>query len=291
VILPKGLNKNQRKKIRILDLTDLIATGDTQYTDIRNTDIRNTNICNKDLNGGSNDIYNGNNIDRRIDLILPCLSTIAYNATCNCNPDPNPNKSVSAQHLLEKYDRNIDGDNSDNKSNKKRKRHMVIEVADNDTIINVNDYNIETNNELFEVIILLRPSKYIINNKTKIFHKISPVLTRTFGCVATSTKIEELRINNILNSWIYNNKKHDIDKNTKIYFKANLFNPISAVFNLTKTSKNEKITERISESTELVENRYISPGFAVATLQHWAYHGRLKPVINEGAFEYFTNSS
>jgi hypothetical protein len=290
--LPKDLTKHQRKKIRVLDLTDLIASGDTHsYTDIKNTD-----SCDKER-------YNeSNGIDvTKIDLILPCLSTIAYNAMCDCNPDlykpvsahhPNPGKSVSAHHLVEICDQNnphIDGDRaliSDGKSNKKRKRNIMMKAVDADAVStnvinnndNKNDNNNDNNEELFKVIILLRPSKYIINNKIKSFHKILPVLTRTFGCNATSTIQRESEINNILNSWIYDNKKYDIYKKSKIYFKANLFTPLS-----TKKSN-------MSESTEMDENRYISPGFAVATLQHWAYHGRLKPAINEGATEYFINS-
>ena len=292
-LLPKKLNKKQRKKIKIIDVIDLISYGgdasskksfsnssmlkknlnNNFHTEIKN----NLNICENSLksddnqSSSSSDRIKFNAIecssrgsgsdDGDGDKIYSnnCLSNIAYNMMCGCN-------------------------------------HPVVEK---------NNQGLEQSDEedVHRVIIILRPqTEYQKENQRKSptlgIGSNKSVLTwrKENGIIVQSNiiqdginlKVERGKLNNMLNNWLYRKKiyKHDSAKQSSLYLKSAIFPQQNKLEEIKK--KEKKGFESVSTDLNV---RLISPGVAVCVLQHWAYHQVLIPTLDDALKQYQYNDS
>ena len=227
---------------------------------------------------------------------IPCLSDIAYNMKCGCDRRKiNKNKN-------EKQHQRQHENGSENGNDYKCESRTINETQDE------NEINQEKNSNI--VFILLRPhfEYQKINTKknnlqNKIFesnrinsnqsltlpHKyLDTKINNAFNEKNTNNKLENEKLNFILNNWLYKKKsyKHDMTKQSLLYSKSSIFQ-----YNRESSIKEKNINE--NKNFGLLDTdknvHLISPGNAICILQHWTYHGLLLPTLQIAINQYQTD--
>ena len=102
----------------------------------------------------------------------------------------------------------------------------------------------------------------------------------------------------MLNNWLYGKKsfKYDMTKQSPLYVRSSLFqssrrNHIDSNLNFSGNAdineyKSDDISDHKNDGISGNKDLFISPGFAVCVLQHWAYHKRLLPTLQQSLENY-----
>ena len=305
-LLPKDLNRKQRKKIHIIDINNLLSSTKKDEKNL---------IFSGDMNYTGNsrnerDVIDGHNGEE----LLPSLSSIVYG-----NHDlPSLLNGYRPDNVLEQID--------DNKNNGECNE--------------INNDNDDVEEIPSQVLVLLRPSVHYVS-KTTYKQKLNLTAKSPFSSSKSSflksvnrsasslpdknmefctkfdnkqyLEIENMELNKMLNEYMYGkkSKKYDITAQSVLYCKASLFSSIPCAepsFLSTPSNVLPQVIAGISNKIqhtdtitlnhmntrntfEHTKSKYVSPGIAVCVLQHWAYHKRLIPTLQTAQDNYLHSVS
>ena len=286
-LLPKSLNRKQRKNIHIIDINDLLSsTTREEKNNKRNEDVNYTGISRNEKDGVK--YKHGENL-------LPSLSSIVY--------------GLKDTVILS-------GD--DIQSNEGKEKDEDEEIPSQVLVllrpaVHYLSKSIDEQNQN------MTAKSPFSSSKTTVFNsKIGKSMEQSSASSIPSdnmdfyakfdqkrySKSEYMELNKMLNEYMYgkNSKKYDITAKSVLYCTASLFSSIPDIQpsvlstsgnTLTQTIKGHSKfihhTHTITNKRDTLENtksKYVSPGIAVCVLQHWAYHKKLLPTLQTAQKNY-----
>ena len=299
-LLPKSLNRKQRKKIHIIDINDLLSSTTREVKDIKKDE--DVNYTGMSRNEKDSVIYkHGENL-------LPSLSSIVYGFQ---DTSALPGLSKDASQSNEGKDQIKDEDEEIPSQVLVLLRPAVHYLS---KTMNKQNQN------------LTAKSPFSSSKATVFNSKIAKSLDQSSASSKSSdnmdfytksdqkrySEIEKTELNKMLNEYMYgkNSKKYDITAKSVLYCTASLFSSISNIQpSVLSTSDNTspqtvKGQSKSIHHTHIIQSnhantnkgdalentksklKYVSPGIAVCVLQHWAYHKKLLPTLQTAQKNY-----
>lgn len=246
-LLPTGLKKRQRKRVIIVDMLDLVSTGNIgDVSRSSGTCLAADLICVKRKGEGSH----SHGVDNSI--TLPCLSHVAYGAKCSC------------AHSADVPQGCTDDDDDQNPTQVlvllRPSLYCGPKTAKSNKFLGTRGKSTSS--------ILQTLSDSTLEDPRSDAHRI--YLNQALNNWLYGKKIGS----------------HDRDAPSTLYCRASLFSytavqPSSGSF--PSSSPDMSVTEtQQNDATALT----VSPGVAVSVLQHWAYHQRLLPTLKAAIVQY-----
>ena len=287
-LLPKSLNRKQRKKIHIIDINDLLSStiGDMESVN-RNNDVNYNGMSrNESFNQGEN--------------LLPSLSSIVYgfqdtvilpglsqdNAHSNHILDENEDEEIPSQVLVllrpavHYISKTVDKSNQ-NLTAKSPFSSSKTSVFNSKIGKSVDQYSSSIPSDNMDFYTKFDQKRY--------------------------SEIENTELNKMLNEYMYgkNSKKYDITAKSVLYCTASLFSSISNIQQSVLSASDDTLPQTIKGHSKSIHHthhtntrkrntlenpksklKYVSPGIAVCVLQHWAYNKKLLPTLQTAQENY-----
>ena len=298
-LLPKSLNRKQRKRIHIIDVNDLLSSTTREEKNIKRYEDVNYTGISRNVNDDVKYKYGEN--------LLPSLSSIVYGFQDTVIL---PGDGIQSNENEKK-------DECKNEDEDEEIPSQVL-VLLRPTIHYISKTIDKQNQNITAKSPFSSSKTTVFNSKIGKSVEQSSASTIPGDNMDFYTKFDQKRyskseyteLNKMLNEYMYgkNSKNYDITAKSILYCTASLFSSVPDLQPSVLSTSDNTLTQTVKGRSKLIhhthmipsnhvntnkldtseysKSKYVSPGIAVCVLQHWAYHKKLLPTLQTAQKNY-----